>query len=55
MKVILKASNGEIVQAKDLIGVLEFPKFVLSQGHLYSLVEQNVSEATYEWKSYLHI
>ncbi|MEH2357531.1 hypothetical protein [Nostoc sp.] len=52
MKVILKLSNGEIVHTSELIGVLEFPNFILSKGHLYKLVERNLAEATYQWEEY---
>ncbi|MDZ8136312.1 MAG: hypothetical protein RM049_13550 [Nostoc sp. DedQUE04] len=49
MKVILKISTG-IAETKELTGVLEFPNFILSKGHLYKLVERNLSEATYQWE-----
>lgn len=55
MKVILKTRSGETVRTTDLITLLEFPNFILSQGHLYRLIEQNLSEATYQWEPYLHL
>ncbi|WP_158680396.1 hypothetical protein [Nostoc sp. 'Lobaria pulmonaria (5183) cyanobiont'] len=55
MKVILKISTGETAETTELIGVLEFPNFILSKGHLYKRVEQNLSEATYQWEECLHI
>ncbi|WP_179066125.1 hypothetical protein [Nostoc sp. C052] len=51
MKVILKISIGT-AETRELIGVLEFPNFIVSKGHLYSLVERNLSEATYQWEEY---
>ncbi|WP_445629063.1 hypothetical protein [Nostoc sp. DSM 114167] len=50
MKVILKISTGQIAETRELIGVLELPQFIFSKGHLYQLVERNLSEATYHWE-----
>ncbi|MEH1862055.1 MAG: hypothetical protein V7L21_29545 [Nostoc sp.] len=55
MKVILKISTGEIAETRELVGVLEFPNFILCRGHLYRLEDRNLSEATYQWEECLHI
>ncbi|PHM11646.1 hypothetical protein [Nostoc sp. 'Peltigera malacea cyanobiont' DB3992] len=53
MKVILKLSTGEIVEERKLIAILEFPDLILCNGHLYRLLERNLTEATYLWQEYL--
>ncbi|MBN3943486.1 hypothetical protein [Nostoc sp. NMS9] len=55
MKVILKISTGGIAETRELVGISEFPNFILSKGHLYRLVERNLWEATYQWEEYLHM
>lgn len=55
MKVILKISTGQIAETMALVGILEFPNFILSKGHLYRRIEENLSEAAYQWEEYLHL